>query len=137
MAAHTAIIHVGEAHRSDRAAPISYLLRGFSSEAVAEINKDCKEKGKKVIERVEGRQHIEMLSNQCDSFSACAERARADAGDGKYQQLFDFITGNKNKISCVDIEERKTKYEERVAKPRKPTKSEQCNCGADIPPKMN
>ena len=112
-------------------------MRRFSSEAVEEINKDRKEKGKKVIERVEGRQRVEMFSNQCDFFSARAKRARADARDGKYQQLFDFITGNKNRISCVDIEARKRKYEEGVAKPRKPTKSEQCKCGADITPAMN
>ena len=78
-----------------------------------------------------------MFSSQCDSFSARAEIARSDAGDGKYQQLFDFITGNKNRISCADIEARKRKYEEGVAKPRKRTKSEQCKCGADIPPEMN
>ena len=49
----------------------------------------------------------------------------------------DFVTGDKNRISRVDIDTRMKKYEEGVAKPRKPTKSEHCKCGADITPAMN
>ena len=47
------------------------------------------------------------------------------------------MTGNKNRISRVDIEARNKKYEEGVAKQCKPTKSEQCKCSVDIPPAMN
>jgi len=74
-----------------------------------------------------------MFANHCDAFNS----GFAGVCNEKYQQLLDFISGDKNKISRVDLEARKEKYSKGVEKPRKITKSEQNVCGPDMLAEMD
>ena len=89
------------------------------------------------IDRVEGRQRIQLFADYCDSFNSRVEHTRATAGEEKCRCLLDFIAGDTNKTSCVDLEARKAKYAEGIKKPHKITKAEQSLCGLDIPAEMD
>ena len=70
----------------------------------------CKEMGKKEIKRTEGRQRVEMFADRCDCFNTRTEKNRDSTGAEKCWKLFDFIYGDKNRISRVDLEARKETY---------------------------
>ena len=57
----------------------------------------------------------------------------AGAGAEKCRKLLDFIDGDNNIFSCVDLEARNETYAKGVKKPRNIKKSEQCPCGPDVP----
>ena len=138
MAALTASNNVGEGRRSDRAAALSYLMRDFNMKSVTEVKSIRNAHGKSdKIDRVEGRQRIQLFADYCDSFNSRVEHTRATAGEEKCRCLLDFIAGDTNKISRVDLEARKAKYAEGIEKPRKITKAEQNSCGPDITAEMD
>ena len=101
------------------------------------VNKSRKEKGRKIIERVEGHQQVELFAESCDSFNACADCTRANTGDDRCRRLISFIDGDTNRSSRIDLEEQKETYAKGIQKPRKMTKSEQCSCGPDVPAQMD
>ena len=78
-----------------------------------------------------------MYADHCDGFNSRTNQTRADIGDEKYKQLLNYIDGDANKISRVDLEERKEKYAKGILKPRKITKAEQNSFGVDIPAEMD
>ena len=47
-----------------------------------------------------------MFADNCDCFYARTEKNRADAGAEKCRKLLDFIDGDKNRISRLDLEGR-------------------------------
>ena len=136
MAALTASNNVGEGRRSDQAAGLSHIMRPFNRSAAKTENKSRKEKGRKSIERIEGRQRVEMFKDACDFFNARADLTRANVGEDRYRQLMSFIDGDANRISRIDLEARKETFAKGIKKPRKITKSEQCSCGPDVPAQM-
>jgi len=116
-------------------------MRSFNRNAVLEVKELRAGKTgawkKKTVERVEGRQRIELYGNHCDAFSSKVAASRAAVGDEKYKKLLEYIANDNNKISRVDLDARKDRYAEGVDKPRKITKSEVNVCGADVPAEMD
>ena len=88
MAALTASTNVNEGRRSDRSNALSYIMRPFNRISVLEVENIREEEAstnKKTIDRVEGRQLVQMFANHCDAFNSgitgvCSE---------KYQQLLE------------------------------------------------
>ena len=133
MAALTASTGVGEGRRSDRANALSCIMRDFNHGASYDVSKS---RGKK-IKRVEGKDRVSMFASHCSAFNKKVERARSVIGEERYGQLVKYFDGDANRISRVDLEKRKDKYAKGVDKPRKVTKSEQSNCGIDVPAEMD
>ena len=77
------------------------------------------------------------FASYCDAFNSKVERAHAGADDEQYRQLVKYIDGDANKTSRVDLEKRKSKIAKGISKSRKITKSEQNNCGVDVPAEMD
>ena len=66
---------------------------------VENIREEEASTNKKTIDRVEGRQLVQRFANHCDAFNSGV----AGVSKEKYQQLLDFISGDKNKTSRADL----------------------------------
>ena len=78
-----------------------------------------------------------MFADYYDCFNSRTNQTRADIGDEKYKRVLNYIDGDANKISRVDLKEHKEKYAKGILKPRKITKAEQNSFGVDIPAEMD
>ena len=89
-------------------------MRPFNRSVIFEVKNIHKEeastKKKKTINQVERHQWVQMFANHCDQFNSGV----ACVCNEKYQQLLDFISGDKNKISRVDLDAQKEKYSKGV-----------------------
>ena len=115
MAALTASNNVSEARCSNRSVAILFLMRDFNRESANEVNENRKKEGKKKIARVEGRKRVEMFSKYCDHFNESTDKARVEVKDNQYRCLIDFIDGDKNRISRVDLKARKENMQRKLS----------------------
>ena len=115
MTALTTINTVGEGCCSDQVAALSYLMQDFNMKLVTEIKSICNAHRKSnTIDRMEDRQRIQLFADYYDSFNSRVEHIRSTAGKQKCHRLPDFIAGDTNKSSCVDLEAREAKYAEGI-----------------------
>ena len=80
---------------------------------------------------------MDRFASYCYTFNSKVEQACAVAGNEQYRQLVKYIEGDANKTSAVDLKKRKSKIAKGINKSRKITKSEQNNCGIDVPAEMD
>ena len=128
MAALTASTHdVGEGRRTDRSGALSYIMRPFNRDVVLEVkeHRACNTGAwkKKTIERVAGRQRVELYGKYCDTFNSRVEASRAAIGDERCQQVFSHVATDNNKVSRLDLDARKDRFAMGIDKQHKITKS--------------
>ena len=100
--------HVGEGHRSDRSAGLSYTMRPFNGPAVATANKYRKEKAETPLRELKVASELAWLSTDtCDSFRAHADLTRANAGGDQCRRRIN-VDGDANGTSHMSFEVRGT-----------------------------
>ena len=123
--------------RTWRAIIESCLKRVFNKKSLdAKRAKEPDPKKRLKIQHVEGRELVEQYADHCDEFNATIKDIMKTFDKSQLTELLDFISGSEDKISGIELEMKKEEYAEGVNKPRRVTKAEQNQNGADITPAM-